>query len=60
MAEEREAKILAQRWCLHPKAVATWMKAREFKTVMNLMVFGSDHQEAMDKALADFWTWATE
>ncbi len=60
MAISLEAKILANRWCLNPKMVAAWMQARGFKTALDLRVFSSDHQTAMNKALSDFWDWATE
>jgi hypothetical protein len=36
-----------------------WLKARGIGTVKDLMRFGLDHSQAMDKALVDFWEWAT-
>ena len=54
-----ESEILAQRWGVDQRTVLKWMKAKGFKSAMDLMRFGLDHAQAMDKALADFWDWAT-
>jgi hypothetical protein len=54
-----ESEILAQRWGVDQRAVLKWMKAKGFKSAMDLRVFSADHSTAMKKALADFWEWAT-
>lgn len=54
-----ESEILAIRWGVNEKAVLKWMKARGFKSAMDLQVFSVDHGEAMEKALADFWEFST-
>ncbi len=52
-----EAKVLAARWGINPTAIRAWMKARGFRSVVDLMRFSMNHAEAMDRALADFWEW---
>lgn len=54
-----ESEILAQRWCVNHHAVLKWMKTRGFKSAVDLMVFGGTHAESMERALTDFWEWAT-
>ena len=56
---ENLALTLAARWGVSERAVLQWLKAREIGTIKDLMRFGLDHAQAMDKALADFWDWAT-
>ena len=53
------ALTLAARWCVSEQALLQWLEAREIGTIKDLMRFGLDHAQAMDKALADFWDWAT-
>ena len=54
-----EAAILADRWNVDRRAVLTWLKARGFKSAMDLRAFGGSHTECMDKALNDFWQFST-
>lgn len=54
-----ESEILARRWGVDQRAVLKWMKAKGFKSVLDLMVYGTTHDEAMGKALADFWEFST-
>jgi hypothetical protein len=66
-----EADILAIRWGVDQRAVLKWMKARGFKSAMDLMGtyggthaecmedYGGTHAECMDRAFADFWEFST-
>ena len=53
------ALTLAARWGVSDRAVLKWLKAREIGSIKDMMRFGLDHSTAMDKALTDFWEWAT-
>ena len=53
------ALTLAARWGVSDRAILQWLKAREICTIKDMMRFGFDHSQAMDKALNDFWEWAT-
>ena len=53
------ALTLSARWGVSDRAVLQWLKARKIGTIKDLMRFGLDHSRAMDKALDDFWRWAT-
>ena len=54
-----ESEILAMRWGVGKRAVLKWMKAKGFKSALDLRVFSADHGESMNLALADFWEFST-
>lgn len=56
---ETSSSTCTMRWGVKTAPVLTWMKARGFRHVMDLMKFSLDHATAMNMALNDFWEFST-